>query len=121
MANKLRLFDKDKGHYCFVCPGCNEEHCVAVDTPFTNGAKWAFNGSLERPTFSPSLLIRTGRHVDPKWFNEMPEGEQKEWLRKHSTICHSFIRDGRIQFLDDCTHELKGQTVEIKDYEVKEK
>jgi hypothetical protein len=27
-------------------------------------------------------------------------------------VCHSFVRDGQIQFLGDCTHALKGQTVE---------
>jgi hypothetical protein len=30
-------------------------------------------------------------------------------------VCHSFITDGFIQFLDDCTHPLAGQTVEIPD------
>jgi len=28
-------------------------------------------------------------------------------------ICHSFIRDGKIQFLGDCTHALAGQTVDL--------
>jgi hypothetical protein len=27
--------------------------------------------------------------------------------------CHVFITNGQIQFLDDCTHALKGQTVPI--------
>lgn len=25
--------------------------------------------------------------------------------------CHLFIRDGNLQFLSDCTHHLRGQTV----------
>jgi len=29
--------------------------------------------------------------------------------------CHSFVRDGRIEFLSDCTHALKGQTVDLPD------
>ena len=31
-------------------------------------------------------------------------------------VCHSFIRDGRIQFLGDCTHHLAGQTVDLPDF-----
>jgi hypothetical protein len=61
---------------------------------------WAFDGNLERPTFSPSLLRQSHR-----W-----EGEQKVPF-----VCHSFIRDGRIQFLTDCTHALAGQTVDLPD------
>lgn len=32
-------------------------------------------------------------------------------------VCHSFIRDGRIEFLSDCTHALAGQTVDLPDIE----
>ncbi len=30
---------------------------------------------------------------------------------------HSFVVDGHIQFLGDCTHELAGQTVDIPDFD----
>jgi hypothetical protein len=29
-----------------------------VDTPNRSGAKWSFNGDVERPTFSPSINYR---------------------------------------------------------------
>jgi hypothetical protein len=29
--------------------------------------------------------------------------------------CHSFVTNGKIQFLADCTHKLAGQTVELPD------
>ena len=32
-------------------------------------------------------------------------------------VCHSFVVDGRIQFLGDCTHELACQTVDIPDFD----
>ena len=32
------------------------------------------------------------------------------------TRCHSFVREGRIEFLSDCTHALAGQTVELPDF-----
>ncbi len=28
-------------------------------------------------------------------------------------VCHSFVTDGQIQFLGDCTHKLAGQTVPL--------
>lgn len=93
-----------------LCPGCKwyggkpMEHYLNVKCPdglkpSTYAAKrpiWTWNGSLDRPTFSPSFL---------------------EWCNKaDGTVisrCHSFIRDGRIEFLSDCTHALKGQTVDL--------
>jgi len=39
--------------------------------------------------------------------------EFKEWRTER--ICHSFITDGKIQFLSDCTHHLAGQTVDLND------
>ena len=50
-----------------------------------------FNNDLYNPTITPSLL-HTGEHA-----------------------CHSFITKGKIQFLGDCWHELKNQTVELPD------
>ena len=86
----------------FWCPGCDHPHGVPV-TPSQRGIKWEWNGSLDTPTLSPSLLIR---YVD---------GESRpEWA---PMVCHSFIRDGRIEFLSDCTHKLAGQTVDLPDWE----
>ena len=31
--------------------------------------------------------------------------------------CHSFVREGRIEFLGDCTHAMVGQTVDLPDIE----
>jgi hypothetical protein len=33
-------------------------------------------------------------------------------------VCHSFVTDGRIQFLTDSNHALAGQTVDLPDVEV---
>lgn len=70
--------------YLFRCPGCEEFH--------TFDGNWAFNGDMDRPTFTPSLIVTWTDHR-----------------------CHSFVTDGRIQFLADCTHSLKGQTVDLPD------
>jgi hypothetical protein len=31
-------------------------------------------------------------------------------------VCHSFVTDGRIQYLSDCTHAMAGQTKELADW-----
>ncbi len=31
--------------------------------------------------------------------------------------CHSFVKDGKIQYLKDCWHKLAGQTVDLPDFE----
>lgn len=91
-----------EGGYMARCPGCDEVHYIAVSKPLANGAAWSFNGNPDAPTFSPSLLIRTGRAVDPNFVRE--DGDPPD-------VCHSFIRDGQWQFCSDSTHHLAGQTV----------
>jgi hypothetical protein len=39
----------------------------------------------------------------------------KEVTLGKNDICHSFIKNGKIQYLSDCTHELKGKTVQLTD------
>lgn len=75
---------------------------------------WSFNGDLERPTLSPSILSRSGHyvpgHTGQCWCTPDPDGE--DWGFKCG-VCHSFVREGRIEFLSDCTHVLAGQTVDL--------
>lgn len=99
----------------FKCPGCGDTHVVAVGVG--EGARWGWNGSMERPTFSPSILVRTGHFVPAHqsgrcWCTYNPENPDKPAPFKCG-ICHSFVTDGRIQFLGDCTHALAGKTVPL--------
>lgn len=55
---------------------------------------WTWNGDTERPTLRPSIRTRDGRHT-----------------------CHSFVTDGKIQYLSDCTHEFAGKTMDLLDVE----
>lgn len=88
----------------FQCPGCGDSHVV----PTVGANSWGYNGSLVAPTLTPSLLVRW-RGCDP----DDPD------VKIFETVCHSFITDGRIQFLGDCTHALAGQTVDLPELEEK--
>jgi hypothetical protein len=96
--------ENEKGNIAIFCPGCKTHHVIATKAPQSNGAMWSFNGDMYSPTFSPSLLIRTGSHAVPGFID--PEGLPP-------VTCHSFITNGKIQFLSDCTHDLKNQTVDL--------
>jgi hypothetical protein len=96
---KIHNFASDKDPckvLAFHCPGCGYDHAFMIgpqnETP---QARWEWNGSFDKPTFWPSLLCN----------KDTPESR-----------CHSFVKDGRIQFLADCHHSLKGQTVDLPDY-----
>jgi len=71
----------------FYCPGCEEVHSF--------NSTWTVTNKDACPTVRPSILVNKDRQ-NP--------GEN---------ICHSFITEGRIQFLTDCTHKLAGQTVDM--------
>ncbi len=102
-----RLLRKGEGGFLIWCPGCAGAHYIAVEKPLANGARWSFNGNPDLPTFNPSLLIRTGRAVDPTFQAE--PGDPPE-------VCHSFVRDGQWQYCGDCTHHLAGQTVPVPEW-----
>ena len=114
MARAKIVVDGDGRFYGvrFNCPGCAADKgqswagtVLSVDwTPpgyersplVKNREVWEFNGDLDRPTFAPSILSHT------TWGPE-----------RRPICCHSYVRDGRIQFLHDCTHPLAGQTLDL--------
>lgn len=88
MSNKLWPISHDGKNttgYMFMCPGCGEFHGPDLK-------RWTFNGDLENPTFRPSIGVRVG-----------------------DEYCHSYVTNGKIEFLGDSTHALKGQTVDMTD------
>ena len=88
----------------FHCPGCKRGHYVQVKLKnASQGPLWSWNGSLEQPTFSPSILVTY-------------DGPDAGKDGAPQAVCHSFVKDGQIQFLDDCTHELAGKTVPLPDF-----
>ena len=79
--------------YAFQCPGCEYLHAARV-----KGSEpvWGWNNDLVKPTFTPSIMV---------------------WRDDPTKRCHSFVTDGKIQFLTDSFHHLKGQTVELPDWD----
>ncbi len=87
----------NKRYHFYWCYGCDSLHFVAINPDKnTIGAGWDFSGTLENPIYSPSQLIR---------YEYGPAEERK------THICHTFIKDGMIQYLGDCTHEFRNQTI----------
>lgn len=107
---------QEGGLLYFRCPGCKTPH--AVDRG------WTYNGDPAKPTFSPSILHRSGHFVpgfqrgDSCWcsFN----AEQAELGEATSSFecsqCHSFVSEGRIRFLGDSSHSLAGLTVDLPEW-----
>lgn len=111
------------GYTLFWCPGCKEAHAVRIREDGQNvGGAWGFNGDYDRPTFSPSVLVRSGHFVpghkpgDSCWCTYCAEDEADDTPGFSCKQCHSFVRDGRIEFLSDCTHALAGQTVPLQPF-----
>lgn len=102
---KLRLLEG--GRVGFMCPGCKELHQITVrEDPNRQGPIWGFNGNYECPTFTPSVLVRWNEPSDvPEEFDDTSKDKQM--------VCHSFVREGQIQFLGDCTHDLASRTVDL--------
>lgn len=88
------------GQYYFYCPACNAGHSFNTDPKRPN--VWQFNGDLVKPTFTPSLLIR--------FADDDGAGD--------AVRCHSFVTDGKIKYLNDCSHAMAGKTVEMEGVEV---
>lgn len=120
LSKKLR--SAEGGRIMFRCPGCDEEHVIRVGDG--SGPGWGYNGNPDAPTFTPSILVRGVRIEggDAEFDRiietyKLPEERERMLADKRiNTVCHSFVTDGNIQFLSDCTHPLAGQTVPLPEW-----
>lgn len=111
------------GRVAFWCPGCREMHQVTTDQG--RHPCWDWNLDFEKPTFSPSILVRGVRLDMPDEeldgildTYKLPEDRERILADKRiNTVCHSFVKNGQIQFLSDCTHALAGQTVPLEPFD----
>ena len=108
---RARPYKMDKGrlepclideatHVMLHLPGPLPNRLIPVQTRGKRHGtpNWTWNGDTELPTLRPSILTKgadaSGDHV-----------------------CHSWVNEGKVKFLNDCTHELAGQTLDLLEVE----
>jgi hypothetical protein len=107
-------------HIWIITPGPFRNHFIPVQTRGTREGtgNWTWNGDTEKPTLRPSLLV-TGMQLREEFFTN----EQREAIKRRENVhltelrCHSWITDGKINFLSDSNHKLAGQTLDLLDVE----
>lgn len=92
----LLPIENSPGRYVFYCPGCQDTHVINTD-PKRQWPCHTLTGTLDNPTIRASVLS-----IGDK--------------RSNKPHCHSFITNGKIEFLLDCTHHLAGQTVPLEPF-----
>lgn len=84
---KLKIRPMPGGvRYVFWCPGCQETHSYDVKW---DGSAWKFNGDMDKPSFTPSLKYDK---------------------------CHLFVKDGVIEYCNDCRHHLNNKDVPLEPF-----
>lgn len=101
LSAKLR--SQADNRIAYWCQGCESCHAVRVNVERDGWPAWTWDGNVDAPTFSPSVLVTYDWHGD--------DGEPDLPER-----CHTFIRGGIVEFLGDCTHKFAGQTLPLPDW-----
>ena len=92
MASKVKRWvaaDGSRAGLNYACAHCGI-HTIVTE----GGGAWGWDGNEEAPTFTPSVLL-----TDPS----------------RNRVCHSFVRGGMVEYLNDCTHADAGKTVPLPD------
>lgn len=114
--NTIRVIEG--GGFIYWCAGCETHHVVYPAGSNPNGAQWKVE-STNPLTLSPSVKHRfskmtaKGKADYEKWVNDGMPKPCPESFESEDVLCHYFIRGGKIQYLNDCTHSLKGKTVDM--------
>lgn len=104
----------------FWCPGCNEAHQIKHGTG--TGPRWGWNGDVEKPVFTPSVLVTGTQWPTDDEHARLMRGEH---VAPRPMVCHSFVgcngaAPGQITFLGDCTHALAGKTVDLPPWPIRD-
>ena len=84
----------------FRCPGCDMFHTLPLGGNVKNQNVWTWNEDVTCPTILPSI-----------------KSSVELYGNRPVQICHSYVKEGQIEFLSDCTHELRGSTVPLNSIE----
>lgn len=112
----MRVKTTSDGTLSFYCPGCDIQHTVNIKT--SAGPQWQWNNDVDKPTLSPSVLVKSGHytagHTGDCWCTYLREHPEEDPADVFTCgVCHSFVRDGKIEYLSDSTHNLAGSTVDL--------
>lgn len=114
---KITVYNDVKETIVFLCPGCKKNHELPIKGIGT--VTWTWDGNIEAPTLSPSILTRYNKMTEKgesdynSWYTNGCKSEDAQAFDSVEVVCHSFLKAGKLEFLSDCTHELKGQTVSL--------
>lgn len=90
LKQHLRVSD----NYWFKCPGCKSHHCIVLD-----GTQKGWQVVSREPlSITPSVKVST---------NTGPNTPE-------IVLCHLYITNGGIDYLNDCRHELAGKRVPLE-------
>lgn len=89
LSSKLEQFEE--GMILHYCPGCDMLHPIYTSEYKGDRPRWTWNGDVLKPSYSPSVVVNSNHR------------------------CHYFMKDGKIQYLNDCSHEYAGKTIDLPD------
>lgn len=101
-------YNSSTGRLEFYCPGCHEAHAVSI-----HPSGWSWDENPTTPTIAPSIKVSSLKLLKDenyRWTGGWVRDAQGKTI---PTLCHSYISEGEIQFLADCTHALANQTVPL--------
>lgn len=107
VSAKLRRWaGEGSAGYTYWCEGCKGPHSVRTEGP----SSWGFNGDLEKPVFTPSVLVTGFQNLTDAECEVILSGGKVE---RRPLTCHTFVgcnraKPGEVIFLGDCTHALAG-------------
>lgn len=91
----------------WYCPGCEMPH--SINHQPGHGPTWTWTGGVDNPTFWPSVDCE----------GSVPSDDPEKFDDPKFDIpykCHVWVKEGMIQYLDDCSHKLRNQTVAMPDW-----
>jgi hypothetical protein len=92
------LYNETDSSYEIYCPGCNTKHKVFTKLSAGCTQVHKFDGNLEKPTFSPSVLIDYGLDAV-----------------NNRRVCHFFVSEGSLNY-QNCFHIFKNREVPLKSF-----
>lgn len=106
-AQPLRMIDKKltpclpklATHIKIRRPGPMSTVIIPVNTTgIRERGNWIWNGDVDKPTIRPSICVRTDY------------GDK-------GPVCHSWVKEGVVHFLNDSNHSLAGTNCDLIDIE----